>query len=352
MIVASLFSILIAVTSFSFDVTATGVEKGTPLEFLFAGRNTDRDYETMFILDESIESFCRRLEDAGIPRGRPTDVQSCRFWPVGCAVTLKPSLQMFVKTDLPDGLELGPIIYTGGVRDAKGNPVAETNMPSAAFCLYTLSQSPLLFNGSYEQSVVYGHHTAAQTLKKGEKVRFTLECANARLPNRMSVRFRSGRVQEVFREIRAVAEKGETDLRVEFDDDMSVEESIVVAQALSVLDSQKLKVNGCPDDGFFYRAFLPLVKWKDRKERLVQPFEVVFSDSGEKLTVIDEDWSGEGTDPKLTPREISFEQSKKTDYAKIDTCFIFARKNEKLARLREIRKRLPQTVLNYYVFGQ
>ena len=39
----------------TFTATATGVEKGTAVEFFFAGKNTDRDYETMFLLDESID---------------------------------------------------------------------------------------------------------------------------------------------------------------------------------------------------------------------------------------------------------------------------------------------------------
>lgn len=42
----------------TFTATATGVEKGAPVEFVFAGKGTDRDYETMFILDDPIDVFC------------------------------------------------------------------------------------------------------------------------------------------------------------------------------------------------------------------------------------------------------------------------------------------------------
>ena len=51
----------ILAASLTFTATATGVEKGTPVEFVFAGRNTDRDYESMFLLDSTVDDFCRNL---------------------------------------------------------------------------------------------------------------------------------------------------------------------------------------------------------------------------------------------------------------------------------------------------
>ena len=45
----------ILAASMTFTATATGVEKGTPVEFVFAGGNTDRDYETMFLIDGSVD---------------------------------------------------------------------------------------------------------------------------------------------------------------------------------------------------------------------------------------------------------------------------------------------------------
>ena len=76
--------------SLTFTATATGVGKGTPLEFVFVGKDSDRDYEAMFIVDEPLPVLCQRMEQAGLPRGRPTDQASCRLWPVGCALTFDP----------------------------------------------------------------------------------------------------------------------------------------------------------------------------------------------------------------------------------------------------------------------
>ena len=69
----------ILAASLSFTATATGLEKGAPVEFVFAGRNTDRDYETMFLIEDSVDEFCTKLEAAGLPRGKPPDVVQARL---------------------------------------------------------------------------------------------------------------------------------------------------------------------------------------------------------------------------------------------------------------------------------
>ena len=78
----------------------------------------------------------------------------------------------------------------------------------------------------------------------------------------------------------------------------------------------------------FYRAFLPLVKWLDRKERLVQPFELTVGMTN-SLVHIDEDWSVEGDDPKLTPQAISFDQVGK--FPNTETCFIYVAPSSRLS---------------------
>ena len=110
--------------SFSFTATATGVAKGTPVEFMFAGKGSDRDYETMFVLDISPEDFCNGIEKAGIPRGNPPDTSNCVLWPVGCPLTLEPSLDDFVERQFEAGCPAAdtPILYTGGTRRANGRP--------------------------------------------------------------------------------------------------------------------------------------------------------------------------------------------------------------------------------------
>ena len=325
-------ALLAAASICTFTATATGVEKGAPVEFLFTDKSSDNDYEAMFFIDGSIEDFCRKIETAGIPRGKAESVADCILWPSGCKVTLKPALSEFVATSMPQGMSLGEIIYTGGTRDGKGAPIASTNQPCAAFAFYSLGQSPLVFNGIYPQGDVYGAHTAARALKKGEKVEFTLTWDGKSRPKQVTINLAPGKLQDALKLLKHEAETNDClDVKVAFSPEMTVRESIAAAQALSVIDSLKVKINGRDDGTLFYRAFMPLAKWYDRSERLVQPFELAVTNDVDTLTFIAEDWSGEGTDPKLTAHPISFAEAKQ--YPRIHTCFIYASKSVRLRRL-------------------
>ena len=65
--------------AFTFTATATGVEKGTSVEFFFAGNDSDRDYETVFLLDKPVADFVHDLERAGLRPSTPIDRNRCRL---------------------------------------------------------------------------------------------------------------------------------------------------------------------------------------------------------------------------------------------------------------------------------
>ena len=336
----------ILAASLSFTATATGVEKGTPVEFAFAGRNTDRDYESMFLLEDSVDGFCAKLERAGLPRGRPTDSAACRLWPVGCNLKFEPSLSSFIDGKMPEGLAASDPIYTGGTRLVGGACDAGTNMPASVFSIYSLSQSPIVYNGIYDQGVVYGSFTAGKTLKKGERVSFTVSWDAETLPRSIHLTIRPGNSAEVLRRLKDESAKGELDALIGFDETLSIAEATAAANALAMIDSSRVKINGFTN--IFYRAFLPLVKWLDRKERLTQPFELTLGDP-DRLVFIEEDWSVEGDDPKLTPREIPFETAK--EHPRTDTCFIFAEPKTPLSRVLRAKEKLRGTnIKNWYIF--
>ena len=338
----------ILAATLTFTATATGVEKGSPVEFAFAGRNTDRDYETMFLIDDSVDGFCQKLERAGFPRGKPTDGRTCRLWPVGCPVSFDPPLTNFIAVSMPEGLPAARPIYTGGTRLENDRCDAGTNMPAAVFSLYSLAQSPVAFDGVYDQGTVYGAFTARKALKKGERVSFTVKLENATPPKPLHMTVRPGNSTEVLNRLRVESERGAVDALIGFSDDLTVAEAAAMANALSVVDSVRTKINGCSN--IFYRAFLPLVKWRDRRERLVQPFELTLGDP-DRLVYIDEDWTVEGSDPKLTPREISFADAAK--HPKTDTCFIFAPAHATVARITASMAKLKGSrVKNWYVFTE
>ena len=338
----------ILAATLTFTATATGVEKGSPVEFAFAGRNTDRDYETMFLIDDSVDGFCQKLERAGFPRGKPTDGRTCRLWPVGCPVSFDPPLTNFIAETMPEGLPAARPIYTGGTRLEDGRCDAGTNMPASVFSFYSLAQSPIVFDGVYDQGAVYGAFSANKTLKKGERISFTVKLENETPPKALRLTVRPGNSSVILNRLRSESGKGAVDALVGFSDDLTVAEATAMANALSVVDSVRTKINGCSN--IFYRAFLPLVKWRDRKERLVQPFELTIGDP-DHLLFIDEDWTVEGSDPKLTPRKISFADVAK--HPRTDTCFIFTSANTTIGRIwASMQKLKGSNVRNWYVFAE
>ena len=337
-------------TSFTFTAVATGVGKGTPLEFVFAGKDSDRAYESMFLLDEPVSDFCRRLEQAGLPRGRPVDVEGCRLWPVGCPLSFDPPIDKFVNTTLPEGITAAPPVYTGGSRTKDDLPIAATEMPSAVFSLYTLAQAPIVFNGIYDQGIVYGCHLAATELKKGEKVKFTVSWDAKSMPRHIDLTIAETNATAVLAALRNEAARGETDVTVAFDSALTVASATAAANALSIIDSPRLKLNGRADGGLFYRAFMPEADWTNRTSRLVQPFELTIGSDSERLVFIDEDWNVDGDDPKLTLQEIPFSDAAK--HPKTDTCFIFTRSDCRLERVFKVMDRLKASkVTKWYVFS-
>lgn len=345
-----MIALLAAACTYVFQATATGLEKGAPVEFLFASKGSDRDYESLFIIDESVDTFCKNLEKAGIIPGKAVELKKCILWPVGVPVTLEPNMSNFINSSLPEGYSSSDIIYTGGGRDEKGSLLPEaTNSHCSVFALYSLSASPLVFSAIYPQGDVYGAHTAKKSLKKGEKVTFKLTWDGVKKPLHVKLDFKSGNAKENILKLKSFGKKS-LDVLAGFSGDMTVAEARAAANALSQLDSEQIKINGIVDDGFYYRAFLPLVKWADRSERLLQPFELTIADEkNDELIYIEEDWSGESLNPKLSPKKISFSEAKK--YKKTNTCFIYANSSEKLSRIYEAKNKLAGTgVINWYIF--
>ena len=344
-----MISLLFAAT-LSFTASATGVGKGTPLEFVFVGKDSDRDYEAMFVLDEPLDALCARLESAGLPRGAATDVAACRLWPVGCKISFSPSLDKFVATKLPDGLSPAPPIYTGGTRRQDGSTVAASEMPASFFSLYSLAQSPILFNGIFEQGLVYGSHLAAVELEKGSKVKFTVDWDVATMPKHLEVTIRPGKAASTISRLKEESANSELDVTVGFAPELTVAEAAAAAKALEVVDSVRVKINGLAKDSLFYRAFIPSIQWTNRQERLVQPFELQVNLNDEKLVFIEEDWTVAGDDPKLTPTVISYADA--SSHPKTDTCFIFTSPDVHLARIMECVRKFPKgQIINWYVFS-
>lgn len=337
--------------AFTFTASATGVEKGSTVEFLFIGSDSDRAYEAMFTLDMPVADFVRAIEKAGMNPGQPIDPEKCHVWPVGTPVVFEPEISKFVAIDKSDGFSLGRIVYTGGLRNTNGVPVASTEMPASVCSFYSLGQSIFLPEGMLGQGDAYGKFHAGETLKKGAKYAFTVSWNDADRPKHLALHAVPGNSAALLRELKEESLSSNVDVLVSFDKELTVAEATLFAKALDLVDSVRVKITGSRPDSLFFRAFLPLVKWTERQNRMVQPFELTLRGDSDELLFIDEDWNVEGDDPKLTPRQISFAEALTKE--KTDTCFIFVAPDTKLSRVYSAMQKLKSSkVRNWYIFSR
>lgn len=330
--------------SVTFTARATGVGEGTILEFAFVGPDSDRAYEAMFVTDARISELARAFDEAGIPCGRPVSQSDCRFWPAGKTVTIDPSIWNFISNSQERASV--PICFTGGVRDGSGLPIADTNMPSTVFSLYSIDQSLMLMDDFIDQSASYGNFTCKRGFTQGERLSFKISWDGASGTVAKRVVLSPGKIRPALESLRNANRN--LDVEVDFSPELAVAEAKAAATALSVIDSRAIRINGHSPGQIFYRGFLPEEEWRIREKRITQPLEVRIGTTNVVCTIIDEDWSVEGDDPKLTPHDMTIESLKGT--FKGDTCLFFAAANEKLSRIYNLMKLLPSTIQNWYVY--
>lgn len=339
----------------SFNAVSTDCGLDADMEFFFVGPESDHDYESMFYTENSPKELADAFAKAGIPLGSPMDYGKCRFWPVGGVVTIEPDIWSLVR-DLRNERK-APILYTGGKRNPDSTLDAQVAMPQAVFALYGCAQSLMQFDDSLPQSDTYGRFRPAVKIPRGEVRKFTVKWKGASLIEKAELKLEPGNLASAIAELRKKCEGDvELDVTTVFSPELTVEEAKNIALALQTLDSFKVKLNGFADGQFFYRAFLPLERWRDRSERLTQPYEVRIDAAGKpSLTVIKEDWSsnGDSLDPVLVVKEnVDFSSLAKEGSATVDTCLVFAPKTSKLADVFAVRRLLPPNVVNFYVYGE
>ncbi len=344
--------------SVTFSALATECGPGVQLEFLFVGPGSDHDYEAMFVTEASVAEIAAAFEKAGIPRGKDVDLLSCRFWPVGEELEIEPAITNFVR-EVRDG-NMPTIAFTGGIRDKQGIPMANTNSPEAVFAFYNLPQSLIQFNDSLDQSTAYGRFQPAVKVSKGEKHSFTFTWKGESAYDSLTLKLEPGKLAEALTLLKSRSEKKELDVVCDFSPELTLKEAQSHATALSMVDSVRVKINGSVTDQFFYRAFMPLEQWRDRKERLAQPPEVHLKGDGtaEVIETI-EDWSDEDAlDPKLTTKvhpcasDTQAAELAERLAAKTYTVFVFAAPETKLGRLHAIRRMVKGNVRNWYLFTE
>ena len=364
-------------------VEATGLGPADTAEFFAIGPLSDRAYESFFVTVASPAAIADAIERAGVPRGVPPDIAGARLWPCGEKLTLSATP---VSTNTPGGsrscatalsfpdllvdtaekeegaILSAPVVYTGGARDASGAVVAATNIPCAVFALYSHTPSLLQLNGRFDQSTVYGRFHAKKEWPAGTLFELALRWDGRTTVLRRDVELTVPTLKEKLMSLRAAAAAHDLFVRMSFGGKTTVGEAAEIAGALSLVDGKGLKMDSPPPGQFFFRAFLPDPAWRERPGRMFQPFEVhVAADGAKKFVFVEEDWSGEGLDPVLKPRETPFSDWSELSGliartgeqgAKINVLFLFAPRATPVSALTPAVSAVGDRIGTFYVFGE
>lgn len=356
-------------------VEATGVETNEVVEFFAIGPLSDRAYESLFVTIASPAAIASAFDAIGVPRGVAADPFAARLWPQGervslavCPIGADGTVRRFPGNLLKDAraAEEGdacarPVLWTGGTREASGTPVAATNIPCAVFALYNHAPSLLQLDGMFDQTSSYGRFVAAGA-RRGDLFEVAATWDGVKRVKDVVLTLTADNAAERIAELKANAKGCEAYVRLAFDASVTVEKAAAYAQAFALLDGAGVKMNGCAEGQFYFRAFLPDVSWRERPRRIFQPFEVhVAADGARTFVFCEEDWSGEGEDPVLKPKSTPFKEWSEIpgliaktgeQGAKVNVLFVFAPKGMSVTELTPVVKAVGARVGTYYVFGE
>ncbi len=359
LLAAAPLSVDTASRTVTFTATATGCATTSPLEFLFVGPNSDRDYEALFVTDAALKDIVGAFAKVGLPLGHPISAKACVLRALGEEVTLTPACAALVKD--VKGTEKGfpPIIYTGGTRSPEGALLADTEMPATLFALYDCGQSPLQFNAVLDQSQNYGRFLPAKNFPKGERHTFTLTWNGEKSVKEKTLALTPATAAHELVQFSKEAGTSEWNVLATLDKSFTLKQAIGIAKALDSIDSAHIKVNGFKEGEFYFRTYLPLAAWRDRSARLAQPPEIHFKAKGLTVSHIVEDWSDtNATEPKLNVVDKDFDSVESAaQYAaslvgKTQTMLLYAAPTETLGRLYDFRRAVKGDVLNWYIFEE
>lgn len=329
---------------------AVGHRAGITTEFFLAGPLSDRAYEAFAITVAAPSDIVRAVESLGIARGGGVGSRPFRFWPYG--ERMIPAVRRLangpgakeepVGSFIADSNAAAPLVGAGGVvftggRWSGGACMADTNMPSSVFSLY--NEPGTIFDVPFQvgQSQVYGRLSTSAKLQCGELLEIVLRPCTPKdgKPRVMPLNVRLYRAEGAFRAAAAdsagktlkdaalpemlkwfesLTDAGrELFVTVDMDEGLALKDAKELAQVFAMLDGKGIKLDGRPERGVYPLAFLPKEKWRERADRVPQPFEVRIARNadgslGKTLTFIAEDWNVEGLDPKLDPKEFPFKE--------------------------------------------
>ena len=378
---------------------AVGHAEGVTAEFLIVGPGSDRAYEAAAVAVAKPSDITLAVEHIGLPRGQGVFSRPFRFWPCGerMDVTVRHlnapdgktyPLRELVKDTSETPLLGSGIVFTGG-RWRDGACLTDTRQPSSVISLY--NEPETLFDIPFQaaQGAVYGRVSLAKAMPYGELLEITLSPVpskdgkpRVRQMNVMAAQENGQWVITCSDTSNAVLKKGDLSdtldwmktedatgrelfVTLSLSDDLPLAKAADVARVFWMLDGKGIKLDGRSEDGVYPRAFFPQEKWREREGRTPQPFEIHITPNADgtfakKLTFIEEDWTVEGLDPKLTPRDYPFDawddlpaliQKVGGEDNKVNLLFVFAPSAAPLKTFMPAIRTLSDRLPLVYIFG-
>ena len=380
-------------------VEAVGHNEDSPMEFLIVGPRSDRAYEAVTVSVAKPSDIVRAMESIGIPRGDGVNGRLFRFWPYGEKIegTIRKAtekiesarpLQSMIKDPKSEAplFGAGGLVFTGGSWQ-EGVCDADTQQPSSVIALY--NEPDTLFDVPFiaSKGAAYGRSVLAAKMDYGEVMEVVLKLmplpgggvramtlyVTAEPSANQETMFicadqkgevlKKGALKDVLTWMKTLSDRGhDLFVTLTMSDDLTLTQAVAVSYVFMLLDGKGLKLYGKTKEGIYPRAFLPQGEWRKRDGRTPQPFEVHLAGDAKKLTYIEEDWSGEGLDPKLTAKDYPFTDVSELpalvkrvgdkSSKKVEMLFIFASGNEPLKKIMPAVRVLSERLPLVYIFGE
>jgi hypothetical protein len=340
-----------------FVAEATGLERGATVEFLLVEPVSDRGYESLAVALARPADIAQALEYLGMPPGLPVRSAAFRFWPKGERVSMRmapfqggqpESVSRWVTNKLTNTPFDDSLVYvgaSGAPRPVIGARDVANTAPGAVAATYNEPTALLDVPEQASQSDVYGNRSVGgRTFTKGELLLVTLQPERRPEGQRRVVDVRltaqpvpgsvtnglvgvqlvgfsadpvfpamTNDVRGAFQRFAALAQSGRDPfVALTWDDRLTLAAARDLALALTTVEGVGgIRLDAPPQGQLFYKAFLPQEQWRNRKDRLAQPWELRLTRKGDGwsrvLVEIREDWSKKDQlDPDLTVVEHPF----------------------------------------------
>ncbi len=338
---------------------ARALSPEAPVEFVLIHHdNIAKDHETLAFSFARASDIRAAMEHIGMQPGRPVNFRELHLWPKGERVVMmfhwdepaergRGSAKRSVRveqllTRSQDGkrtpFENTGLVYTGSYwitneNTNKRDLAADVSDSTSIVSAYNEPVTLFDFPAQAPQGEVYEtiHSNPAYRFERHQWIRVTIEPeprpkGDARVRDvalsvisrtdrpahsardlRFDLRDKEGRsltaqgtLPQLLAHLESMAEaRRDPFVTLSFGEHVGLKAAAAVAQVMDGLQSAgRVRMEPPPDGQLFYRAFMPDPEWRDRKERLIEPWELHLTVKGGKVKAelidVREEWLGGG----------------------------------------------------------